>query len=149
MSLLRHALIALTVAALTAGLAVQASGEAKTKSWRSPEAVKERTAPVGKVYVEGDDIPNPAPAVAAVASGPRSGEQVYNGACSACHGAGVAGAPKLGDKAAWAPRIKTGEAALMNSLMNGKNAMPAKGMCMDCSDDEFKAVLAYMTDSAK
>ena len=149
MSLLRHALIALTVAALTAGLAVQASGDTKSKSWRSPEAVKARTAPVGQVYVEGDEIPNPAPAVTAAASGPRTGEQVYNGACMACHAAGVAGAPKFGDKATWAPRIKTSEEALWNSLVHGKNAMPPKGMCMDCSDDELKEVLAYVIEHGK
>ncbi|HEX4910813.1 MAG TPA: c-type cytochrome [Permianibacter sp.] len=136
-------------AAMLIGVSLQAAVAGQdSKSWRSEASQRERTAPVGKVYVEGDDIPNPAPAVVA-SSGPRSGEQVYNGACAGCHAAGVAGAPKLGDKAAWAPRIKTGDDALWNSLMNGKNAMPPKGMCMDCSEDELKAVLAYVVDAAK
>jgi len=136
-------------AAVLIGVSLQAAVAGQdSKSWRSEASQRERTAPVGKVYVEGDDIPNPAPAVVAN-SGPRSGEQVYNGACAGCHAAGVAGAPKFGDKAAWAPRIKAGDDALWNSLMNGKNAMPPKGMCMDCSEDELKAVLAYVVDASK
>ena len=136
-------------AAMLIGVSLQAAVAGQdSKSWRSEASQRERTAPVGKVYVEGDDIPNPAPAVVA-SSGPRSGEQVYNGACAGCHAAGVAGAPKFADKAAWAPRIKAGDDALWNSLMNGKNAMPPKGMCMDCSEDELKAVLAYVVDAAK
>ena len=136
-------------AAMLIGVSLQAAVAGQdSKSWRSEASQRERTAPVGKVYVEGDDIPNPAPAVVA-SSEPRSGEQVYNGACAGCHAAGVAGAPKFADKAAWAPRIKAGDDALWNSLMNGKNAMPPKGMCMDCSEDELKAVLAYVVDASK
>lgn len=148
MSLLRQMAVIATVAMLT-GVTVQAAtADSANKSWRSEAAQRERTAPVGKVYVEGDEIPNPAPAVIA-STGPRSGEAVYNGACAACHGAGVAGAPKFADKAAWAPRIKQGNDSLWASLNNGKNAMPPKGMCMDCSEDELKAVLAYIVDAAK
>lgn len=149
MSLLRHMTVIATVAMLS-GFTVQAmSSEQASKSWRSEASQRERTAPVGKVYAEGDEIPNPAPAVAAASSGPRTGEQVYNTACAACHGAGVAGAPKFADKAAWAPRIKQGPDVLWTSLNSGKNAMPPKGMCMDCSEDELKSVLAYMVDGAK
>ncbi len=148
MSLLRQMTVIATVAMLS-GFTVQAmSSEQASKSWRSEASQRERTAPVGKVYAEGDEIPNPAPAVTA-STGPRSGEQVYNTACAACHGAGVAGAPKFADKAAWAPRIKQGADVLWTSLNNGKNAMPPKGMCMDCSEDELKAVLAYMVDGSK
>lgn len=148
MNLLRQLTVIATVALLT-GVTVQAAtADSANKSWRSEASQRERTAPVGKVYVEGDDIPNPAPAVVA-SSGPRSGEQVYNGACAGCHAAGVAGAPKFADKAAWAPRLKQGADVLWGSLTNGKNAMPPKGMCMDCSEDELKAVLAYITDAAK
>ena len=150
MSSLRRMVVTTTVALLTLGAAhATKEGVDGYKGWRSADAVKERTAPVGKVYLEGDEIPNAAPAVASVSSGPRTGEQIYNTACMACHGTGAAGAPKLGDKAAWAPRIKQGPEVLWNHLLNGLNAMPAKGMCMDCSDDELKAVLAHMTDAAK
>lgn len=76
---------------------------------------------------------------------PAAVEAKYNKACAACHNTGAAGAPKKGDKAAWAPRVKKGEAALLASVKNGLNAMPAKGLCMDCSDAEFKALIQYMS----
>jgi cytochrome c5 len=57
----------------------------------------------------------------------RTGEQVYQGQCSACHAIGAAGSPKFGDAAAWGPRIKTGYEALLNSALKGKNAMTAQG----------------------
>lgn len=80
---------------------------------------------------------------------PRSGETVYNTICKACHEAGVAGAPKAGDKAAWAPRIATGIEALLKSATNGKNAMPARGGAADLTDDELKAAVEYLVGKAK
>lgn len=77
------------------------------------------------------------------------GQTIYQQSCQSCHAAGVAGAPKLGDKDAWAPRIDTGMDALMNNVMNGKNAMPPKGACMSCSDDDLKAATQYMVDQSK
>lgn len=77
------------------------------------------------------------------------GEDTYKKTCFACHEQGVAGAPKFGDKEAWKPRIETGMDALLNSVKNGKNAMPAKGTCSDCSDDELKAAIEYMTGKSK
>jgi cytochrome c5 len=91
--------------------------------------------------------PEPEPVeVAQPAAAARDGQTVYKTACFACHDAGVAGAPKLGDKAAWAPRIAKGNDALYSTLQNGLNAMPPKGTCMNCSDDELKAVLDYMIE---
>jgi len=80
---------------------------------------------------------------------PRSGEAIYASVCKACHEAGVAGAPKTGDKAAWAPRLATGMATLLKSAINGKNAMPARGGAPDLSDDELKAAVTYLTGKAK
>jgi cytochrome c5 len=77
------------------------------------------------------------------------GQTIYRQSCQSCHASGVAGAPKLGDKDAWAPRIATGMDAMMASVMNGKNAMPPKGACMSCSDDDLKAAVQYMVDEAK
>ena len=74
------------------------------------------------------------------------GQQVYQAACQACHAAGVAGAPKLGDKEAWAPRIAKGEDALLASVNNGLNAMPPKGACMSCSEDDLRAAVEYMVE---
>ena len=69
----------------------------------------------------------------------------YQTTCSTCHASGLAGAPKKGDQAAWAPRLAKGEDALLNSVKNGFNAMPAKGMCTDCSDDQLKALVKYVS----
>jgi len=106
------------------------------------EEIAERIKPFG-VCRAGDDCGN---AAAAVASGPLSGQQVYDQFCFACHNAGVGGAPLLGDAGQWQPRIDKGMDALMASTLNGINAMPAKGTCMNCSDDELQAAVDYMLD---
>ncbi len=91
----------------------------------------------------------PAPAAATkVAAAGNSGEALYKQVCTACHAAGVAGAPKSGDKAAWAPRIKTGIDALTASVIKGKGAMPPKGGSA-ASDAEIRATVEYMVNAAK
>lgn len=109
--------------------------------------IAERIAPAGKSCLIGSDCA--AAPVAAVASGPRSGDQVYTTKCSVCHATGVAGAPKLGDIAAWAPRIGKGNDSLYTHAISGFNGMPAKGLCMDCSDDEIKAAVDHMVIGSK
>jgi cytochrome c5 len=74
------------------------------------------------------------------------GQKIYQASCQACHAAGVAGAPKLGDKDAWAPRIAKGNDAMLSSIMNGFKAMPPKGGCMSCSEDELRAAMEYMLE---
>jgi cytochrome c5 len=74
------------------------------------------------------------------------GQRIYQASCQACHAAGIAGAPKQGDKAAWAPRIAKGNAALLASVKNGLNAMPPKGACMSCTDAELQAAIAYLVE---
>lgn len=69
----------------------------------------------------------------------------FDKACTFCHATGAAGAPKVGDAAAWKPRLAKGEAALLQSVKNGLNAMPAKGMCNDCTDAEYKALIQYIS----
>jgi cytochrome c5 len=69
----------------------------------------------------------------------------YDKACTFCHASGAAGAPKIGDAAAWKPRLATGMDALVKSVKNGKNAMPAKGMCTDCTDADYKALIQYIS----
>jgi cytochrome c5 len=88
-------------------------------------------------------------APAAVPGKPRDGATVFGTVCKACHETGVAGAPKIGDKAAWAPRIAQGAAALYASAMKGKNAMPPRGGAPDLSDDEVKAAVDYLAGKAK
>ncbi len=72
-------------------------------------------------------------------------EANYNKSCAVCHTAGVAGAPKTGDAEAWKPRLDKGMDALVASVTNGLNAMPPKGMCTDCSDDDYKALIEHMS----
>jgi cytochrome c5 len=82
------------------------------------------------------------------ANGPavlRTGEQVFTGQCSACHTSGAAGAPKVGDEAAWGPRVKTGYEALLNSALKGKNAMGAQGGG-EYSDLEVGRAVVYMAN---
>ena len=76
----------------------------------------------------------------------RSGEEVYKVVCSACHQAGAIGSPKFADAAVWAPRIKTGFAALLNSAMKGKNGMPAQGGG-DQADLEIARAVVYMANA--
>ena len=85
-------------------------------------------------------------ATAAAAGGEaRTGEQVYNQFCFACHATGVGGAPKKGHADDWAPRLAKGNDAIWKSVMSGLNAMPPKGTCMNCSDDELKGAITYMS----
>lgn len=76
----------------------------------------------------------------------KSGEEVFKAQCAACHATGVAGAPKFGDKAAWAARIKTGYDALLNSALKGKNAMSPQGGG-DHSDAEIGRAVVYMANA--
>ena len=68
----------------------------------------------------------------------------YQMSCFACHGTGAAGAPVLGDQEAWAARMEKGIDAVMANVITGLNAMPAKGLCMTCSDDDLRALVDYM-----
>ncbi|GGB12043.1 c-type cytochrome [Agarivorans gilvus] len=111
----------------------------------SDEAIIERIKPVGEVYLDGELEVAKAPAAS---SGPRDGETIYNTYCTACHSTGVSGAPIKGDADAWAPRIAQGMDVLFDHAWNGFNngLMPPKGTCGDCSEDELKAAIAYITE---
>lgn len=104
------------------------------------DAIAERIKPVGNVYLSGDEP------VAAAPTGPRDGAAVYGTFCIACHASGVSGAPKTGDAADWAPRIAQGEDVLKKHAIEGLNAMPPKGTCMDCSDEEIVAAINHMIE---
>lgn len=94
--------------------------------------------------------PAAAPAPAATAkTDAGKGKSVYDVNCLACHGTGVAGAPKAGDKAAWAPRLKAGTAALYTAALKGKNAMPPKGGNLGLSDADVKAAVDYLVGLVK
>lgn len=114
-------------------------------------ATIERIKPVGEVCVEGKECAGAAAVAAAPAAGgaPRSGDQVFNAVCQGCHATGAAGAPKVGDKAAWGPRISQGKDTLYKHALGGIRAMPPKGTCMACSDEEIKNAVDYMVGKAK
>ena len=116
-------------------------GQAQAESDVNVDEIRERIKPVAEVCVQGDDCGGPA---VAVSSGPRSGEAVFNTACTSCHTAGIAGAPKLGDKAAWDERLAKGMSKTLETAKAGINAMPAMGLCMDCSDEELIAAINHM-----
>lgn len=138
----------------------------------SAEAIAKRLAPVARVEVDPSAQAAPAGAPAAAAPVPAAapaapapaasapapaktadagaaGKPTYDSACAVCHGAGVAGAPKLGDKGAWAPRLAAGKPALYNAALKGKGAMPPKGGNTALSDDAVKAAVDYMLAAAK
>ncbi len=118
---------------------------AASANHKSEKSIQERTAPSGKVYRAGDDVPVAKPMVVE-ASGPMSGKDVYDQKCAMCHGAGIAGAPKAGDAAVWADRVAKGEAALFSSAINGvpDTGMMAKGGCAGCSDEEITEAVKHM-----
>lgn len=129
--------------------------------------IEERLQPVGQVAIAGrdnSDIRAPgglapqtedggsATAAAAGTASLDSPEAVYDGACAACHGAGVAGAPKLGDTSAWGPRIDKGMETLVDHAINGFQGqagyMPAKGGNPALSDDQVRSAVEYMVDQS-
>jgi cytochrome c5 len=123
----------------------------EVSEYKPEEVVIENIKPVGEVYIAGESEPEPVAAVADAsdAAGPKTGEQVYNSNCLACHGTGAAGAPKTGDAAAWAPRIAAGMDSMLANATSGLNAMPPKGLCMTCSDEELQGAIQYMLDNSQ
>lgn len=135
---------------------------AKVHTVADAKTVAERIKPVGEVTV-GAVPATPATASSRVmeaiipsanaASPVDLGKKVYDSACTVCHTAGVAGAPKLGDKAAWGPRIAKGADTLHTHAIKGfqgqSGVMPPKGGSMNLKDDEVKAAVDYMISKAK
>ncbi len=132
------------------------------KDVNSPFEINKRTAPVGEVSVAKEtpkqvgDADNPV-AEKKVALTLPAITDLYNKACMACHAAGIANAPKFGDKNAWAAKFKaTGKtkyteqiAILIDTIKKGKGAMPAKGNCPDCTNEQYEALINYMASNGK
>jgi cytochrome c5 len=120
-------------------------------------AVDERIKPVGRHFLDGETVDDEDEVAAVVfaetAPEKLTGPQVYNAACIACHGGGIAGAPKTGDAAAWAPRIAQGMATLNKNAINGLQGavgfMPAKGGRGDLSDQEIIGAVQYLVEQAQ
>ena len=94
-------------------------------------------------------MPAPSAAAPQVSAAGGHGKTVYDATCVVCHAGGIAGSPKIGDKVAWAPRLKTGIEALYTSALKGKNAMPPKGGNLSIPDADVKAAVDYMVAQAK
>lgn len=103
------------------------------------DEIKSRIQPIGQVHVAGAKAET-------ASSGPRSGADIYNKSCVACHSVGVLGAPKLQDAGDWSPRLEKGFDQVWKNAINGIGGMPPKGTCGDCSDDEIKAALEHMIE---
>ena len=126
----------------------------------TPEAVAKRIQPVGHVEFADDPAykqrmaaasaaPAPTAAAQPAAAGPVDGKAVYGKVCVACHGTGVANAPKLGDKAAWAPRLEVGIDGMLKFAIAGKGAMPPRGGNPSLTDAELRAAIEYMASQVK
>lgn len=127
-----------TFSVLIAGVAL-----AGALSVQAEDTAAANTAPVAKVCKEGE--PCAAAPAASAGGAAKSGEQVFNSSCTSCHSTGAAGAPKVGDAAAWEPRLAArNKDGLYKSAQNGFNGMPPKGLCMTCSEDELKGAVDYM-----
>ncbi len=114
------------------------------------DAIEARIQPVGHVCLQGDTscAQTVSTAQAATTTG-RTGEAIYNQSCTACHSTGAGGAPRLGDHAQWVTILQARDlATVYDHAINGYRGMPAKGLCMDCSDDEVKAAVDYMIDNS-
>lgn len=127
--------IALLVSYVVSGRKTGAGSEAMTK-----QSISERIAPVARLELVDATAPRAM----------KSGEEVFKGTCTTCHTSGVAGAPKVGDNAAWAPRIAQGEATLFDHAIKGfqgkSGAMPAKGGNTDLADFEVERAVVYMAN---
>lgn len=112
----------------------------------SRQEIAERIAPVGKVCKQGEDCAADAGAVASTSSEPRSGETVFNQFCTACHTTGLLGAPKKGDTAEWDKRISSlgSYSKLLDQAYKGVGAMPPRGTCINCTEEEFGNAMVYM-----
>lgn len=119
------------------------------------QLIDQRLAPIGDAQVSGDAATQmastaPASAPASATVGPaKSGKEIWEGTCQACHAAGLLGAPKIGDKSAWAPRIAKGMDMLKNHALHGFNQMPAKGGNTALSDEDVVKALEYMVGQSK
>ncbi len=110
--------------------------------------IAERIKKSGGICLQGEDCASNSGAMVMASADSGGAKTNYDKTCATCHAVGIAGAPKLGDKDAWSPRIAKGMDVLYQSGINGlPPAMPAKGMCFTCSDDDIIAIVDYMVDS--
>ena len=124
-----------------AGVFSAGYASAKLTGSLSEEAIAKRLAPYAKVEVEGAAQAQDKKA-STVSFGP---EQIYKKNCAMCHATGLAGAPRMGNKSDWAARIAQGKDVLLKHSIEGFKAMPPKGNCLKCSEDDLRQTIDYMT----
>ena len=158
-SLVIGVLAAITIAILVLAMKMSdmTQGVYTRESAEYQAAIAENIAPVGKVYLPGEEQAASGPVVEAAAqpepvAAAMTGPQVYNSACNACHGLGLAGAPKIGDPAQWTDRIAQGMDVLVRHAIEGYQGsagfMPAKGARLDLSDEEVADAVDYMVSES-
>jgi cytochrome c5 len=157
--------VPITLIVMITQLVTSGGDVSKSNPAMSDAAIAKRLKPVGEVAVDPNQ-PQPAASVTAapapgkIAAAPGKsaaagkgeagkGKSVYDATCQVCHAAGVAGAPKAGDKGAWAARLKTGINALYQTSLKGKGAMPPKGGNTTLSDADVRAAVDYMVGLVK
>lgn len=111
-------------------------------------SIEKRIQPAGSVYVEGDDVPTAKPLVVEKV-GSQSAEEIYKASCSACHATDAIGAPMFGNASSWKDRIAKGEDVLIKNAINGFNAMPPKGTCGACSEEDIANTVKYMVKNSR
>ncbi len=108
------------------------------------DEISQRLLPAGSICLAGDDCGT---TMVSVSTGARSGQDVYDTFCYACHTNGVSAAPIFGDRDAWSSRLDKGADELWQTTLSGINLMPQRGGCANCTDDELRAALDYMLDA--
>jgi cytochrome c5 len=131
-------LVTITLIVMLSQLVTTGIDTSKNNPALSDEAVAQRLKPVGQVEV----IDSSAPRVE------KTGKEVVDAACGACHGSGALGAPKIGDKAAWAPRLGVGPEHLAQNAIKGIRQMPPRGGSPDLSDLEVARAVVYMANQS-
>lgn len=135
---------------LANGIAEANPGASGRDAQAEEQLVDKRLSPVGDVQISGDartQVAMAAPAASSASSG-KSGKEIWEGTCSACHKSGLLGAPKIGDKAAWAPRIAKGMDTLKKHALGGFNQMPAHGGNPSLSDEDVVKAMEYMVSQS-
>ena len=131
-------IIPVVIIVLLVNLVISSSRLGAGSDSLSPEAIASRIKPVASFSLVDANAPKEM----------KTGQQVYDSTCSACHAAGVAGAPKVGDSAAWAPLIESGMATMLKIAIEGKGAMPAKGGNPALDDFEIERAIVLMANQS-
>jgi len=138
--------VLVAIAIVISIIAINLVGDKPTSEWEE-QKVLNRIKPLGELATTLEEARKASPIVEApvvVATEPMTAEQIYNTACMACHTTGVAGAPKMGDVAAWAPRIAQGDDVLFEHATKGFKGMPPRGGSSQLTDEDVSAAIGFM-----